>query len=124
MQLLMISTTVYSVMLARLPEGALGEADPKAQMITIAPDQAPHRFVDTLLHEALHAFLYETGQQDRKFTEEELCTVGGCALTSLFVANPLLLPALHNLLRGDIKHVGPDDLDRAFASARKARPAP
>jgi len=120
MPLLMISTTVYSVVMATLPDGAFGETDPKTQIITIAPDLPPHRFVDTLLHEALHAYLYETGQQDRHFSEEEMCTVAACAMTSLFVANPLLLPACHTLLKGDKKYVRPNDFYRAFSGPGEA----
>jgi hypothetical protein len=119
MALLKINTTEYPVMLASLPDGALGEADPMTQLITITPNLVPHRFVETLLHEALHAFLCETGQQGRQFSEEEMCTVAGCAMASLFVANPLLLPALHHMLRVAPERVGPGIFERALARARE-----
>lgn len=48
-------------------------------------------FVKALRHELMHIYLWETGQQERNYTEEEICDL-------ISVAAPLICQTANNLL--------------------------
>lgn len=97
-----------------LPEDELGSCDRVGCVIKIQAGLTPARFVDILLHECLHAALWQAGHAGRRMDEEDVCTVTGRLLASLFTLNPGLPAGIARLLNGELHHVGPEDFARTF----------
>jgi hypothetical protein len=76
-----------------------GEMDPFAQEILIDADRPPHRQLEVLLHEILHA-AWEAYDMPARATEEQVAAFVGRALAAVIRANPKLLTVLSALRDG------------------------
>lgn len=56
---------------------------------------------NTLLHEILHAIVYQWGIELDDKEEEKICNTLANGLTTVFVDNPWLLPHIQKNLKGD-----------------------
>lgn len=66
----------------RIPEEGIrihGITEYTTSTIYLDKDLDGFLLAKTLRHELMHTYLWETGQQDRTFTEEELCDIMGVA---------------------------------------------
>ena len=93
----------YSVLPMRedddLAAAAFGYCDNEERRIRIAADQPPMRQLETLLHEVLHAALFEYGL--RTLPEEERIVLAlGAALAGIIRNNKNFLPVLAALRAG------------------------
>lgn len=96
----------YKVELAPKLKDA-GETEAGACKIRLSPDQEPMQFVDTYLHEVMHALIYESGLNPLlenppakyKHLEEVVVRDLATSLISLFSENPRILDYLKRALK-------------------------
>lgn len=80
----------------------LGEISYRAGEIRINDGRAPQERAETILHEILHALLYDSGMNLDREEEEKVVSVLAPRLTALFHDNPNEIRALVETLgRGD-----------------------
>ena len=69
--------------------------------ISIDKELTQSRKKETLIHEILHAIVYQWGIELDDKEEEKICNTLANGLTTVYVDNPWLLPYIQKQLKGD-----------------------
>ena len=70
-------------------------------MIALSPTEDNISHTNTLIHEILHAIVYQWGIEIDDKEEEKICNTLANGLTTVYVDNPWLLPYIQKQLKGD-----------------------
>lgn len=71
-----------------------GEFRAEAREIVLLRGLPPGETAEVLLHELLHAGMWAYGHADRKFTEEDACSIAGRILAQALIDNRAALDLL------------------------------
>ena len=70
-------------------------------MIALSSTEDNISHANTLIHEILHAIVYQWGIELDDKEEEKICNTLANGLTTVYVDNPWLLPYIQKQLKGD-----------------------
>ena len=70
-------------------------------MIALSQTEDDISHTNTLIHEILHAIVYQWGIELDDKEEEKICNTLANGLTTVYVDNPWLLPYIQKQLKGD-----------------------